>query len=210
MNERKAHWEKVYDKNDMRQVSWFQVDPAPSLAFIDGLSLTHDAPVIDVGGGTSALTAQLIDRGMTNLSVLDISGQALMQARMEMGEKAASVQWIEQDVTEFAAPQRYALWHDRAVFHFLITDQDQQKYRDVLRNAMQPGGYVLMATFAVEGPRRCSGLDTMQYDADLLQQVLGKDFSLLETRIEQHRTPSEAEQKFAWFLFQYQPGEGKS
>ncbi|PLX31183.1 MAG: SAM-dependent methyltransferase, partial [Ignavibacteria bacterium] len=106
---------------------------------------------------------------------------------------------------EFAAPQRYALWHDRAVFHFLITDQDQQKYRDVLCASMQPGGYVVMATFAVEGPRRCSGLDTMQYDADSLHEVLGPDFQLLETRIEQHRTPSDAEQKFAWFLLQYQP-----
>lgn len=205
MSDRKAHWDNVYDKNDMRQVSWYQVDAAPSLAFIDRLQLPPDAPVIDVGGGTSPLTAKLIERGMNNLAVLDIAGEALVQARAAMGEKAATVQWIEQDVTEFAAPQRYALWHDRAVFHFLTDAADQRKYRDVLRAAMQPGGYVVMATFAVEGPRRCSGLDTMQYDVESLQEVLGPEFRLLETSIEHHRTPSEAEQTFAWFLLQYQP-----
>jgi len=201
MSERKEHWEKVYREKSPHTVSWYQSEPDLSLALIDKAALSADAPIIDVGGGASVLVDRLCERGYSNVSVLDVSAAALAHSRKRLAHIGYRVHWFEEDVTRFSAPQRYALWHDRAVFHFLTSQADRDRYVDVLRHSLQPRAQVVMQTFAVGGPTRCSGLDIVQYDADRLGAELGSDFELLEWGREAHLTPAGKQQDFAWFRF---------
>jgi trans-aconitate methyltransferase len=199
--ERRDHWNRVYETRTPDSVSWFQVRPALSLDMIAAASIRKDAGIIDVGGGASVLVDCLLERGYTNLAVLDLSGAALKVSRSRLGAKAAAVHWIEADVTSFEPPRRYALWHDRAVFHFLTDGRDRAGYKATLRKALQPDGAVIIATFAPDGPPKCSGLDVMRYDAEAIAAALGDEFQLHETRRETHVTPAEAEQRFNYFRF---------
>ncbi|MGA9572915.1 MAG: class I SAM-dependent methyltransferase [Lysobacterales bacterium] len=201
MSERKAHWEKIYRDKSPLAVSWYQREPDQSLLLIEKAALALDAPVIDIGGGASTLVDELCDRGHTNISVLDISAAALAHSKIRLGQKRNRVHWYEEDVTLFKPPHRFALWHDRAVFHFLTVRADRERYIDVLKRALEPGGQVIMLTFALDGPVKCSGLEIVQYDADKLSVELGADFELLETGREVHITPTGNQQKFAWFRF---------
>jgi len=203
MSERKEHWEKVYREKSPHEVSWYQADPVLSLSLIGKASLPLDAPVIDVGGGASTLVDNLCERGYSNVSVLDISAAALAHGRNRLAHKGCRVNWFEEDVTRFKAPHRFALWHDRAVFHFLTSQADRDRYVDVLEHSLLPGGHVVMLTFAIGGPTRCSGLDIVQYDADKLGAELGADFELREWGREAHLTPAGRQQDFAWFRFSY-------
>jgi len=203
MSERKQHWEKVYREKPPHTVSWYQDVPVLSLSLIDKAALPPDAPVIDVGGGASTLVDNLLERGFSNVSVLDVSATALAHGRKRLAQKGHQAHWIEEDVTRFRAPQRFALWHDRAVFHFLTGQADRDRYVDVLRHSLLPGAQVVMLTFAIGGPTRCSGLDIVQYDADRLGAELGADFKLLEWGREAHLTPAGSTQEFAWFRFKY-------
>ncbi len=195
----KAHWEKVYGSKSPKEVSWYQAEPTVSLDLIRASGIVDEAPIIDVGGGASVLADSLLDEGFKHITVLDISGAALACARNRMLRKAAAINWIEADVTQFSPPQPFALWHDRAVFHFLTEEDDREKYAAALRQGLVPGGHLIVATFAKGGPERCSGLDIVQYDSDKLLGVLGSDFRLADQRTEQHLTPGGTQQKFAWF-----------
>lgn len=203
MTARKEHWEKVYKEKSPQTVSWYQREPALSLALIDKAALPLDAPVIDVGGGASTLVDELCERGYTNVSVLDISAAALAHSKSRLALKGYRVRWFEEDVTRFRPPRRFALWHDRAVFHFLTGKTDRENYVDVLKRSLEPGGQLVMMTFAIGGPARCSGLDIVQYDADKLGAELGAGFELLEWGREVHLTPSGNQQDFAYFRFSY-------
>lgn len=201
MSERKEHWEKVYRNKSPVEVSWYQKEPTLSLSLITGISLPIDAPIIDIGGGASTLVDQLCDNGYTNISVLDLSGRALDHARQRLALKAERVHWYEEDVTCFKPPHRFLLWHDRAVFHFLTSSSDRKDYIDVLEQSLEPGGHVIIMTFAIGGPSKCSGLDIVQYDADSMSAELGKGFELMDTGYEIHLTPTGNEQKFVYFRF---------
>jgi len=201
MSARKEHWEKVYREKSPLAVSWYQREPDLSLALIDRAAVPLDAPVIDIGAGASTLVDKLCERGYKNISVLDVSAAALAHSKSRLAQEANRVNWYEEDVTRFRPPQRYALWHDRAVFHFLTGRADRQRYINVLEQALQPGGQVIMLTFAIDGPARCSGLDIVQYDAEKLSLELGADYELVETGCEVHFTPSGGQQKFAYFRF---------
>lgn len=203
MSERKEHWENVYREKPPHTVSWYQSDPVLSLSLIDRAALPPDAPIIDVGGGASMLVDNLCARGYSNVSVLDISAAALAHSRNRLAQKGHQAHWFEEDVTRFSASCRFALWHDRAVFHFLTDQGERDRYVDVLKRSLQPGAQLVMLTFAVGGPTRCSGLDIVQYDADRLGAELGADFGLLEWGREPHLTPSGSTQDFAWFRFSY-------
>lgn len=203
MSERKDHWEKVYRDKSPLAVSWYQREPSLSLSLIAGAELPPDAPIIDVGGGASTLVDSLCDAGYRNVSVLDISPSALAHSKHRLGRKATRVHWYEGDATRFKPPHRFALWHDRAVFHFLTSAVDRKNYIEVLRQALQPGGHLVMLTFAIDGPVKCSGLDIVQYDADKMSSELGADFKLVETGHEVHITPAGNQQKFAYFRFLY-------
>lgn len=197
----RQHWEQVYRQRRSEDVSWYQAHPTLSLEMITRSGLPDDAPVIDVGGGASTLVDHLLAQGHRNLTVLDISAAALQAARRRLGPRAEAVRWLEQDIREFRPPQRYAFWHDRAVFHFLTDAADRERYRDVLEQGLLPDAHLIIATFARQGPTRCSGLDIVQYDSDDLCRELGAGFELIRADREVHRTPGGSEQAFQYCLF---------
>lgn len=200
--ENKQHWEAVYQHKQPNEVSWFQTHPEYSLALIKNAGVMPAQAVIDVGGGASHLVDQLLAAGYQDVSVLDIAAAALTHAKTRLGAQAAQVTWLESDVTAFNPPKQYALWHDRAVFHFLTDAADRARYLEVLNAALQPAGHVIIATFAPDGPEQCSNLPVERYDADKLQAVLGAEFSLLETQSEAHQTPTGKVQHFLYFRLQ--------
>ena len=200
MTDRKRHWQKIYRGKSSREVSWFQKKPERSLALIRRSGVGLEAPIIDVGGGASTLAEHLYREGYTRISVLDISRQALECDRERLGKEVAAIEWYEADITEFSPPHDYALWHDRAVFHFLTAEADRKRYVQVLERSLSPGGYLVMAAFAIGGPETCSGLDIVQYDARKLMTELGDIFELLDQQEELHQTPAGAEQKFCYFF----------
>ncbi|MFN2309149.1 MAG: trans-aconitate 2-methyltransferase [Gammaproteobacteria bacterium] len=199
--ERKSHWEQLYRDTSPQAVSWYQSAPTLSCALIRASGSDRQAPLIDVGGGASTLVDQLLADGYGDVSVLDISAEALTHARHRLGARAGGVRWIEADVTQFRPPQVYRLWHDRAVFHFLTAAEDRAGYRAALEGGLAPGGQLIIGTFAPGGPERCSGLPIVQYDAARMQAELGEHFALLETRVELHRTPAGTDQSFNFFRF---------
>lgn len=195
---RKQHWDGVYSSRRPDEVSWYQHDPALSLALIARAGLAPDEPIVDVGGGASLLVDRLLDAGHARITVLDLSAAALAHARARLGPRAAAVEWVEADVTAWKPEARYALWHDRAVLHFLTEPDDRRRYAAVLEQALVPGGQAIIGAYAVGGPTRCSGLDIVQYDAPRLLGELGTSFELVEDTAEMHRTPAGGEQAFAW------------
>jgi len=198
---RKDHWESIYKNESPQQVSWYQERPTTSLALIRKCSRKGVDAIIDVGGGASTLSDYLLKDGFTNVTVLDLSSNALAHARQRLGNKSASVKWVVNDVTAFVPPQQYDLWHDRAVFHFLNDKNDREKYKSVLSASINVGGYLVIAAFAIGGPTKCSGLDIVQYDAEKLQHELGESFLFLEHRQETHITPAGKEQTFGYYVF---------
>lgn len=203
--ERQQHWEDVYQGKEVSEVSWYQEYPSTSLQLIEQTGIAADAPLIDVGGGASVLVDNLLMKGFERVAVLDISSSALECARQRLGEKAEQVEWLVSDVTRLQPPHSFALWHDRAVFHFLTDESDRQRYLDVLKSSLQEGGFLILATFALDGPEKCSGLTIERYDIDKMQKVLGESFILIDGRREIHVTPSGMEQRFSYGLFRYQP-----
>jgi 2-polyprenyl-3-methyl-5-hydroxy-6-metoxy-1,4-benzoquinol methylase len=201
MSVRKEHWEKVYQTKSPDEVSWYQPSPILSLQLIANTRLAFDAPIIDIGGGASTLVGELCDSGYSNVSVLDVSASALAHAKHRYADKVSEVRWYEEDVTCFKPPHRFALWHDRAVFHFLTSRADRDSYIKVLKQSIEPGGHIIMMTFAIDGPKKCSGLDIVQYDADKLILEFGPGFELVETGFDVHLTPTGNQQKFAYFRF---------
>ena len=197
----KAHWENVYSTKGEREVSWFQDNPVPSLELIAMTGIPADAAIIDIGGGASRLVDALVERRLARVTVLDISAAALDAAKKRLGERAASVTWEIADVTKWEPSQRYDLWHDRAAFHFLTAKSDQTAYIERLKKAVKPGGYVIIATFALDGPERCSGLPIVRHDAGSLSAILGSEFNVIDARRHDHTTPSGAVQRFQFSTF---------
>lgn len=195
----KTHWETIYQTKEPTQVSWFQPHPQLSLELIRRTGIQPEEPIIDVGGGASTLADDLLASGFRSITVLDISAKALQAARQRLGAQADAVSWIEADVAESSLPaQTYAVWHDRAVFHFLTQPSDRQRYIANVRRAIRPGGFVIVATFATDGPNRCSGLDVIRYSPESLHGEFGREFELVDSVKEVHHTPSGGEQRFVY------------
>jgi 2-polyprenyl-3-methyl-5-hydroxy-6-metoxy-1,4-benzoquinol methylase len=198
---RDEHWEGVYSTKSEREVSWFQETPSLSLELIGSTGATQLSPIVDIGGGASRLVDALVDGGYEEVTVLDLSESALAAAKARLGASAAQVTWVVADVVGWTPRQRYDVWHDRAAFHFLTDAADRTAYVACLREALRPGGHAIIATFALDGPERCSGLPVVRYDARSLGEVLGDAFSLVETRRHDHRTPMGSTQRFQFSLF---------
>lgn len=203
--ERKDHWEEVYRTKSADEVSWFQPSPTISLELIRGSGLPRDAALIDVGGGASRLVDALLDEGYSDLTVLDIAGSALARSRERLGSRAAAVEWLEADATTVALPKRYDLWHDRAVFHFLTSAEDRAAYLERLGRHLAPGGCVIVATFALDGPESCSGLPVQRYSQETLTQTLDSGLALEAVVPEVHTTPAGKTQSFVYCRFRRQP-----
>lgn len=195
------HWRQVYTTKSPDAVSWYQPMPEPSLHALERLCVGRDAAFIDIGGGASLLVDELLARGFTDLTVLDIAAPALDASQQRLGTKADRVRWIVGDVTQFRPERHYGVWHDRAVFHFLTEPAQRAAYRAVLMAGTQQDALVIMATFAADGPERCSGLPVQRYDAHALAAELGPDFEPVEAWREEHRTPWGAPQAFQWCVF---------
>lgn len=194
------HWDGIHRTREPDSVSWYQPVPTTALDWIGGLALDPRAPVVDVGAGASALVDGLLDRGHRDVTALDVSAAALRTTRDRLGDRAGRVGWVVADLMAWRPPRRFALWHDRAVFHFLTGTADRTRYRELLLEALADDGYALIATFAPDGPTHCSGLPVARWDADSLAGAFGPDLTVVRTGREIHRTPAGMEQPFTWVL----------
>ena len=202
------HWQEVYTQKDPTQVSWFQSAPTPSLELVQELRLPADSKVLDVGGGTSALAVALAAEGL-NVTVLDLAPAALAYAQSYFDAQAVQkIRWLAGDIldngyiTAHISPDSIDLWHDRAVFHFLVEVEQQQRYVQSVARSVKPGGYAIIATFSPDGPEQCSGLPVQRYSSDSLAQLFSPDFKLIGHQRHEHVTPSGAVQPFTFVTLQ--------
>jgi SAM-dependent methyltransferase len=198
---RREHWEQIYASRSPDQVSWFEPDPAVSRTLIADAIQEGAGSVIDVGGGASTLVDEVLDLGVERIAVLDISETALAVSKRRLGSRAHSVEWIVGDVTTLDDLGPFDIWHDRAVFHFLTDEQDRGHYVRLAERTVQPGGTAVMATFAVDGPERCSGLEVQRYDPARLAAQCGPGFELRTEQRHVHTTPGRVRQNFLYATF---------
>lgn len=198
----RSHWENVYRTKGQRGVSWFEESPEISLDLIHATGSKTDASIIDIGGGASRLADALLDEGFEAITVLDLSDEALAISKARLGARSAKVRWIAADVTIWEPSQTYDVWHDRAAFHFLTGEKDRDAYAKRILRALRPGGHVIIGTFALNGPERCSELPVVRHNAASLGQMLGPSFELVETRYHDHQTPMGVTQRFQFSHFQ--------
>ncbi|HEY9267898.1 MAG TPA: class I SAM-dependent methyltransferase [Methylotenera sp.] len=197
--DQKQYWEQIYTTKAADNVSWFQKHAGQSLGLIHDTGLGKDAAVIDVGSGASTLVDDLVAAGFKDLTVLDLSSAALEVAKQRLGNDANSIHWMVGDITKAELPQnRFDIWHDRAVFHFLTDLAERQAYVKQVMRAVRPNGHVIIATFAEDGPEKCSGLPVMRYSAEALHAEFGKAFNLVKHSNEMHHTPFGTEQHFTY------------
>lgn len=199
--ERKEHWEQIYRRCPATALGWYEARPARSCALIAATGASRSAPILDVGGGASLLADALLDAGYTDVTVLDVSAAALERLRDRLGGRAELVRLLEGDVTDFVPDRPYAIWHDRAVFHFLTDPADRCRYRNALLRALRDGGHAILATFAPSGPPQCSGLEVVRYSPAALAAELGTGFELVESVEQTHTTPGGREQPFVYCRF---------
>ena len=198
--ERKNHWETVYETKQPNEVSWTQENPKTSLDFIREIHLDKTAKIIDIGGGDSNLVDFLIEEGYENISVLDISANALERAKKRLGKNAKKVTWIVSDITEFKPETKYDIWHDRATFHFLTTPEQIKKYAEITQKWIN--GFLIIGTFSENGPKKCSGLDIKQYSETAMENQFSNSFKKLKCITEDHTTPFETKQNFTFCAFE--------
>jgi trans-aconitate methyltransferase len=196
-----AHWDAAYANGDEDR-SWTEERPAASLESLASITPHPDAPIIDVGGGSSRLTAALLDAGYSDITVLDFSEVALDLARRRLGPRANMVIWLSADLLTWQPGRQYAIWHDRALLHFFTDPTDRSRYVETLRSALMPGGHAIIATFSPEGPNHCSGLPVQRSSAQNIADLLGDDFQMLRAHVREHRTPSGSAQPFTWTIAQ--------
>ncbi|PZR19711.1 MAG: SAM-dependent methyltransferase [Flavobacterium psychrophilum] len=201
METSKEHWEKIYATKDSNEVSWTQEIPVTSLAFVHAFNVSKDAAIIDVGGGESKFVDFLLDEGFTNITVLDISEQALIKTQTRLGERALKVKWIVSYVTEFRSLQKFDVWHDRATFHFLTTNEQIEKYVELAARYVSPKGFMAIGTFSENGPTKCSGLEIKQYSESQLEKTLTYYFRKIHCVTENHITPFHTVQNFLFCSF---------
>jgi SAM-dependent methyltransferase len=198
-SQRRQHWDEKYSSTGATSVSWYQPEPTMSLSLLHALGLGPDTSLVDVGGGASTLVDHLVAAGWRDVTVLDVSPAALRTARERLPRDAA-VTWLAEDLLSWRPERMFGVWHDRAVFHFLTEEADRDRYREALDAAVAPGGTVILAAFAEDGPTMCSGLPVRRYAHPELLAELGSGFEPVQTRREVHRTPAGGEQAFTWVV----------
>jgi len=199
--ERKVHWEEVYRQRDEKRVSWYQSKPEPSLGLIEKFPGAASKGIVDIGAGASRLADALFDAGYDDITLLDVSGQALQMTAGRLSAMGRKPDLVTADITEWQPRRKWGVWHDRAVFHFLTRSIDQEAYIKALLEGTAAGSIVVMGTFSPEGPEKCSGLPVQRYSAESLATRLGQAFELIESLAHRHQTPAGAEQKFMFAVF---------
>jgi 2-polyprenyl-3-methyl-5-hydroxy-6-metoxy-1,4-benzoquinol methylase len=202
------HWDNIYATKQPSEVSWTQENPKTSLDFIRSFNLPKQASIIDVGGGDSRLVDKLLDEGFEDITVLDISEEALKKAKARLGEKGKKINWVVADITKYNTEKTFDLWHDRAVFHFMTTNDQISEYLDRARKNIKANGVLTIGTFSENGPKKCSGLEIKQYSEVTLQEQLMTGFKKMKCITEDHRTPFDTLQNFLFCSFRSQPNEG--
>ena len=195
-NSTKNHWNSIYSTKKLNQVSWYQPIPQVSLDFIESLNFSKDAPILDVGGGDSFLCDNLIELGYSNITVLDISDVAIQRAKRRLGNNANKVIWIVSDILNFEPKEKYAIWHDRAVFHFLRENENINKYINSLFEGLVENGRMILGAFAENGPTRCCALDVKRYSFEDFNNLFSDRFTIVKTQNSIHKTPFDTEQSF--------------
>ena len=198
---RKKHWEEIYTTKQLTEVSWYQQTPETSLKFFEEFKIPLNAKVIDVGGGDSLLVDHLLDLGYTNISVLDISKNAIERSMKRLGEKSKMVKWIVADASSFKPEEKYDLWHDRAAFHFLTDEYEVNNYINTVQNSMSENGVLVIGTFSEQGPKKCSGIEIKQYSEKAMTDILQKYFEKVKCISVDHETPSHSIQNFVFCSF---------
>jgi 2-polyprenyl-3-methyl-5-hydroxy-6-metoxy-1,4-benzoquinol methylase len=202
MSNKQQHWENIYQNHQLTQVSWYEPIPETSLSIIKRFNLPMDAAIIDIGGGDSLLVDYLLLMGYTNITVLDISSKAIERAQARLGEKAQMVNWLVNDVLDFTAIRQYDVWHDRAAFHFFTEADEQERYLDSVHHSLKPNGYLVLSTFATDGPESCSGLPVQQYSEKSLSGLFDRYFEKIKCFTKMHITPFHTVQSFVFCSFQ--------
>ncbi|HEY0653678.1 MAG TPA: class I SAM-dependent methyltransferase [Chryseosolibacter sp.] len=200
--ETKLHWERIYTSKKSEEFSWTQDTPATSISFLKEFNVPKSAPIIDIGGGESKLVDYLLNEGYTDVTVLDISEKALERAKTRLGDNSLKVNWIVSDITDFVPTRQYAIWHDRATFHFLTEESQIEKYVSIASGNLTGDGFMTIGTFSENGPDKCSGLQIKKYSEDVLTSVLQKAFEKLKCIKEDHVTPFQTVQNFLFCSFQ--------
>src|SRR5690606_1380286 len=198
-NDRKAHWETVYETKSPEQVSWTQEKPQISLDFVHSLGVDKKANIIDVGGGDSKLVDFLLDEGYERITVLDISSKAIQRAKKRLGERADKVKWVVSDITEFEPMETYDVWHDRAAFHFLVALDQIERYLNIVQIAVS--GFLVLVTFSDKAPKKCSGLEVVQYNEEKMAALFKDRFEKIKCLTEDHTTPFGTAQHFIFCSF---------
>jgi len=202
MNEYQQHWDNVFSTKAENELSWFQSYPKTSMELVELFNLPLTANFIDVGGGDSYFVDALLDKGHQNIWVLDVSANAIKRAKQRLGERASKINWVVSDITEFEPSVNFDLWHDRAAFHFLTTENTISKYVSIAENAIKTGGYLVLGTFSESGPEKCSGLTINQYSENSMSHRFKNSFNKLKCFREDHVTPFHTTQNFLFCSFQ--------
>ncbi len=201
--DRKKHWEKIYQTKSLDEVSWFQQVPSTSLDFVKQFNLSKTAKIIDVGGGDGFLVDHLLNMGYLDITVLDISEQAIERAQKRLGTRANKVKWIIADAANFHATEKYDLWHDRAALHFLTEEREIESYVSTLIASVNPKSYVIIGAFSEVGPKQCSGINIKQYSENSLRDRLRHFFEKIQCITIDHKTPSGSIQNFIFCSFRW-------
>ncbi|AFD08466.1 class I SAM-dependent methyltransferase [Solitalea canadensis] len=198
---RKEHWEGIYDTKKLEEVSWFQPKPTTSLSFFEEFDVQKTASIIDIGGGDSFLADNLLKEGYNHISVLDISARALERAQNRLGPDSVKITWLAEDITLFKPDQKFDVWHDRAVFHFLTDEEDINSYINTAYQAINPGGLLIIGTFSTDGPTKCSGIPIKQYSDTTLTEMFSNGFTKVNCFYIDHSTPFNTMQNFVFCSF---------
>jgi 2-polyprenyl-3-methyl-5-hydroxy-6-metoxy-1,4-benzoquinol methylase len=204
MDNKKQHWENIYQTKELNEVSWFQKTPQTSLDFLKEFHVPLTAKIIDVGGGDSLFVDHLLQLGYTDISVLDISEHALERSKKRLGKDAEKVNWIVADASDFHPTERYDFWHDRAAFHFLTSDDEIENYIQTLKDSISPNGVLILGTFSEKGPKKCSGIDIKQYSETSMTERLMRFFHKVKCISTDHQTPFDTIQNFIFCSFKKQ------
>jgi 2-polyprenyl-3-methyl-5-hydroxy-6-metoxy-1,4-benzoquinol methylase len=199
--DKKKHWDGIYGEKTFSELTWFQPEAKVSVDLIDKLDLSKESSILDVGGGASTLIDSLIEKEFKKITVLDLSENALKQSQKRIGEKTSYISWCVGDVIDFKFNKKFDLWHDRAVFHFLTQESEQEKYISNLEASTKRGSHFIISTFAEDGPLKCSGLEIVRYSKDNLVDKFSAHFECIEFKKETHTSPTGMEQKFNYWVF---------
>jgi len=204
MNKMKQHWENIFQTKSDQQKSWYQSYPSISIELIEELHPGKNAAIVDIGGGDSLLVDSLLDKGYTNITVLDISASAIENSKKRLGDKSHQVKWVTSDILDFHGHEQFNVWHDRAAFHFLTTDAEIENYVETCRTLIAPSGYLILGTFSESGPQKCSGLDVKRYSESSMTVRFAQGFDRIRCVEENHVTPTKAKQDFLFCVFKKQ------